>query len=59
MSAMSELDLERQELEDLPFELLLAKFSEYSSLQARGVRDEILLTLIENELDRRECQGRG
>ena len=29
-------------------------FDEYSSLQARGVRDEIIQELVAQELDRRE-----
>ena len=32
---------------------LLSAYDTYSTLMARGVRDEIYLTQIENELDRR------
>ena len=56
MSRMSGIEIERHRLEALSNKHLKQEFALYSELHSRGVRDEIVLMLLETELARREAK---
>lgn len=59
MSRMAELDIERQEIAELDNSDLITEYFMYASLQSKGVYDEIKLSLIEQEADKRGLDLNG
>ena len=50
---MSTIELIKQELRAMPFKEFEAKLELYTNLKSKGVRDEIMLSLCEAEMERR------
>ena len=50
---MSTIESIKQELKSMPFKEFEAKLELYTNLKSKGVRDEIMLSLCEAEMERR------
>ena len=50
---MSTIESIKQELKAMPFKEFEAKLNLYSDLKSKSVRDEIMLSLCEAEMERR------
>lgn len=53
---MNDIDAKREEIQHWPAEYLAEQFRVYQTLQARNWRDEVMLELIAQEMDRREME---